>query len=88
MSQYVLQYLIPIRHRQSTRSVAEQAADRRLSEYDELTAACRSRVTCADKWRCFPSDLGREISERSGDPLDVHFYFNQWVCWSSVSTRS
>jgi len=65
---------------QSAGSVAQQAADRKCQQYGELFAAyefqpvpVETHGSMDDATVWFFSDLGRKISERSGDPLG-HFY--------------
>jgi len=36
---------------------------------------------------CFLSDLGRKISERSGDPLDGHFFISTDQCADTTIQR-
>jgi len=69
---------------QSAGSVAQQAADRKCRKYGELSAAYESQPVAVethgpmdDSTVCFLSDLGRKISEHSGDPLDGQFLFQR-----------
>ena len=69
---------------QSAGSVAQQAADRKCQKYGELSAAYEFQPVAVethgpmdDATVWFLSDLGRKISERSGDPLDGHFLFQR-----------
>jgi len=69
---------------QSAGSVAEQAADRKSQKYAELSAAyvfqpvaVESHGPMDEATTCFLSDLGRKISERSGEPLDARFLFQR-----------
>ena len=67
---------------QSAGSVAQQAADRKCQKYGELSAAYEFQPVAVDTHGsidtvCFLSDLGRKISEHSGDPLDGQFLFQR-----------
>jgi len=55
-----------------------------LQKYGELSAAYEFQPVAVETHRpmddatvCFLSDLGRKISERSGDPLDGYFLFQR-----------
>ena len=65
-------------------AVAEQAADRKCLKYADLSAAyefqpvaVESHGPLSDTTLSFLVDLGRKISERSGEPLETQFLFQR-----------
>lgn len=69
---------------QSAGSVPKQAADRKCQKYAELSVAYDFQPVAVETHRPmdesavrFLGDLGRKISEHSGDQLDSHFLFQR-----------
>jgi len=65
-------------------AVAEQAADRKCQKYAELSAAYEFQPVAVETHGplsastvSFLLDLGRKISERTGEPLEVQFLFQR-----------
>jgi len=65
-------------------AVADKAADRKCPKYADLSAAyefqpvaVETHGPCSALTISFLVDLGRKILERTGEPLEVHFLFQQ-----------
>jgi len=65
-------------------AVAEQAADRKCQKYADLSAAYEFQPVAVETHGPFSAstvsflvDLGRKISERTGEPLEVQFLFQR-----------
>jgi len=74
-------------------AVAEQAADRICSKYTEMSSthefqpvAVESHRPLSDTTASFLEELGRKITEHSGEPLEAQFLFQRFTCWYTVST--
>ena len=76
-------------------AVADQAADRKCLNYTELSATCEIQpvavethgplsVSCVS----FIVDLSRKISERTDEPLELHFYSSGSASWFKGLTQS
>jgi len=75
-------YLAAARH--AAGAVAEQAADRKCLKYTELSATYEFQRVAVETHGplsissvSFLVDLGRRISERTGEPLEVQFLFQR-----------
>jgi len=69
----------------ATGAVAEQTADRKCLKYADLSAADEFQPVAVETHGPFSAStisflvyLGHEISERTGEPLEVQFLF-QWI---------
>jgi len=76
---------------QSAGSVAQQAADRKCQKYAKLSAAydfqpvaVKTHGPMDESTVRFVGDLGRKVSERSGDQLESHFFIPADQCASST----
>ena len=76
---------------QSVGSVAEQAADRKCQKYAERYAvydfqplAVKTPGPMDESTICFLSDLGRKITERSGDQIESRFFIPADQCAPST----
>jgi len=65
-------------------AVAEHAADRKCSKYTELSSthefqpvSVESHGPLSDTTASFLAELGRNITDRSGEPLEAQFLFQR-----------